>query len=333
MDLPLIWFLIVAYLFAGFFLLEGFDYGVCMLLPFISNEDEHRRMMIATISGFWDGNEVWMITLGAVLFAAFPSWYATLFSGMYPVFVLILLGLIVRGVGLKFRDDYSGHTWRFGWDMALCAGSVLVAFLWGLIVGNILRGIPINAAFSYAGGCRDLINPFSVASGIAFVALFTLHGMVFLNIRLTGEVLQKAQKLFFPVYGVTLIIAVAFLASAGRVAGLFKSPLASLFSIAAATALLLIALWFKRNSFLAFWMSAMAIVFLSVAVFARLYPRVLVSSLDPQWSLTIYNASASSYSLKVMSVVAIIFIPGVLFYQGWSYWVLRKRIEKSDLEY
>ncbi|MBF0619100.1 MAG: cytochrome d ubiquinol oxidase subunit II [Candidatus Omnitrophica bacterium] len=333
MDLATLWFLIVAYLFAGFFFLEGFDYGVGILAPFISREEADRRMMLGAISGVWDGNEVWMVSAGAVLFAAFPAWYATLFSGMYLVFVFILVGLILRGVGIKFRNQQPDPVWRASWDKAIAAGSLLAGFLWGVVVGNLLRGIAINADMVYVGRWTDLFNPFSLATGAALVALFVLHGAMYLNIKLSGAALVKLQSKLTTIYGVTLLGAAAFLAYAALEVGLLKSSIALGCAAAAVVFLLICGGALKKNPLLAFWMSGCTIIAVGGAVFAHVYPRVLISSLDARWSMTIANTSSSPYSLKVMSLVALIFIPLVLVYQGWTYWILRKRIELNEPGY
>lgn len=332
MDLPTIWFIIVGYLFTGFFFLEGFDYGVGILSPFLSRKEDERRMMLSSIGGFWDGNEVWMITAGAVLFASFPNWYATLFGNLYLVFVVLLVALIARAVGIKFRNQRDDIKWRATWDWTIAAGSFLGAVLWGLLVGNLLTGIPLNDQMIMVGGIAALVNPFTLVTAAAVVLLFLLHGLLFLSIKASGDVLRKALAGLFPIYIPSLLMAAAFLIFGYFRVGLMRTTPEAVLAGAAVAALVFCGVFIFRKSHLgAFWASGAAIIFVTALVFTHMYPRVLISSLDEKWSLTIYNSCSSPYTLKVMSVVALFFIPTVLLYQGWTYWVLRKRIEKSDI--
>lgn len=335
MDLITLWFCIIGFLFAGFFLLEGFDYGVGILQPFLSKGDEDRRMLMGSIGGVWDGNEVWLITSGAVLFAAFPDWYASLFSSFYPVFTVILFALIFRGVSLKFRDQRSSFLWRRSWDAVFFVSSLGCAFFWGLVVGNLLRGIPLGQERYYYGGLADFFSPYAVVTGILFVTLFSFHGRIFLGLRVTGGLLKRVEAGLLQAYIPTVAMAVIFLAYSYFEIGLL-GRWREWMAVGAAVFCLLgcgVVILFKRSLLAAFVLSGFMIVSLTAAVFAFLYPRVLISSLNPEWSLTVYNSSASPYSLKVMSVVAVIFIPLVLLYQGWTYWVLRKRLERADLDH
>jgi cytochrome d ubiquinol oxidase subunit II len=337
MNLQIIWFLLITILFSGFFILEGFDYGVGILLPFLGKNDQERRLIINTIGPFWDGNEVWIITAGGAIFAAFPEWYATLFSGFYLALAFILLALIVRGVGFEFRSKGVKPLWRKTWDWLIFTGSLIPALLWGVAIANLLRGLPIDASHNFIGSFWDLLNPYSLVSGVAFLSLFILHGAIFLSLKLEGVVMDRAiaitQKLW--VLALLLVLAAGGLAlfstdmadRLGLLSGLY--PLAAGLGVLAAG-------WFvmKRRFGSAFIGTVIGIVFSTITIFRGLYPRVMVSSLDPEWSLTITNASSSDYTLKVMSIVALIFVPIVLLYQGWSYWTFRKRIrEDTSLEY
>jgi cytochrome d ubiquinol oxidase subunit II len=337
MNLQTIWFLLITILFSGFFILEGFDYGVGILLPFLGKNDQERRMIINAIGPFWDGNEVWIITAGGAIFAAFPEWYATLFSGFYLALAFILLALIVRGVGFEFRSKEERPLWRKTWDWLIFAGSLLPALLWGVAIANLLWGLPIDATHNFIGSFWDLLNPYSLVSGVAFLSLFILHGAIFLSLKVEGVVMDRAitiaKRLWIP--ALLLVLAAGGL-------GLFSTDmtdrlglLSGLYPLVAGLGVLA-AGWYimKRRFGSAFVGTVIGIAFSVITIFRGLYPRVMVSSLDPEWSLTITNASSSDYTLKVMSIVALIFVPIVLLYQGWSYWTFRKRIrEDTSLEY
>lgn len=334
MELNVLWFILVVVLFTGFFFLEGFDYGVGMLLPFLGKDDVERRVIINTIGPFWDGNEVWMITAGGALFAAFPHVYATMFSGFYMALFLMLLALIFRGVAIEFRSKDESKTWRSTWDWMICVGSALPALLWGVAVTNLIQGIPINAKMQYAGTFFDLLSPYTIVGGIAFLLVFLFHGASFLTLRVTGELIERARH---AAVTIGALAALAFLALVGLTytnTDLFKSALASTALGGAVVVFVLgyILVWMKKFGW-AFTMSGLAIVFTTVAFFSGLFPRIMVSSLNPMWSLTIYNASSSAYTLKIMSWAALALVPFVLAYQGWTYWVFRKRVTSKELEY
>jgi cytochrome d ubiquinol oxidase subunit II len=335
MDLNTLWFILIAVLYLGFFLLEGFDFGVGILLPFLSKDkDPHkvdlkRRVMINTIGPHWDGNEVWLLTAGGATFAAFPNWYATLFSGFYLPLFLLLLALIVRGVAFEFRSKDENPRWRGLWDGCIFAGSLVPALLLGVAFANLVRGVPIDAEMNYVGGFFNLLNPYALLAGVAAVAAFTLHGAIFLALKTTGELQEKAQaaarRLWLPV--VVLLgalwaatyFATDMLARLGVVPGLI--PLTGM------AAILLVGYFLRKKlDGWAFALNALGIAFALVTLFMILFPRVMISSLNPDWSLTIYNAASTPYTLQVMTIVAVIFVPIVLIYQGWTYWVFRKRL-------
>jgi len=337
MDLNTVWFMLISVLFIGFFFLEGFDYGVGILLPFISKEDKKRRVVINAIGTFWDGNEVWLLTAGGAMFAAFPNWYATMFSGFYLALLLMLLALIIRGVSFEFRSKDKSPVWRNLWDWALFFGSAVPALLWGVAVSNLVRGVPIDQNMNYVGGFFNLLNPFALLGGLVFLAIFSLHGAIFLDLKTTHDVRERAhaiaQKLWLP----TVVLVVAYVVSSYFATDMFTrigiNPILSV--IVAAVALLLTG-WFLKNqrSGWAFIMTGLTIAFVTITVFLGLYPRVMVSSLNDAWSLTVYSASSSPYTLKVMTIVAAIFVPIVLVYQAWTYWIFRKRVSvDSELEY
>lgn len=337
MDLQTIWFILVTVLFTGFFVLEGFDFGVGILHPFMSSDDRERRAIINTIGPFWDGNEVWLITAGGAMFAAFPEWYATLFSGFYPALLLMLVALIMRGVAFEFRSKHDNPAWRSFWDWSIFAGSAIPALLWGVALANFIRGVPIDQSMNYAGGFFNLLNPYALVCGLASLCIFTLHGAVFLTLKTTGILRERAMNLAKKVWAPATLLSLAFTIYTFIETDLFRKlglnpGIIPVFSV---LALLSVIVLLRRNaSGWAFAMTAVAIAFSTVTIFMGLFPRVLVSSLNPEWSLTIYNSSSSDYTLGIMTIVAAIFVPIVLVYQGWSYWVFRQRVTPdSELEY
>ena len=333
MDLNTVWFILVAILFTGFFFLEGFDYGVGMLMPFLGKDDTERRGIINSIGPVWDGNEVWMITAGGALFASFPQVYATLFSGFYLAFILLLVALIIRGVGFEFRGKRAGKGWRTLWDWAIFTGSLLPALLWGVTVANLMRGFAIRHDMNYYGGLIPLLNPYALLGGLVFVALFLLHGANFLVLKAPEDIAERAKKVAFPGWIVATVLTVTFVVWAFFATDILtKSGLNGLIPAVLAAVALLVTGWLVRvgKSGWAFVAGALTIVFATVMVFAGLYPRILISTLNPDWSLTITNAASSHYTLKVMTIVAAIFVPIVLAYQGWTYWVFRKRVETKS---
>lgn len=337
MDLQTIWFILVTVLFTGFFVLEGFDFGVGILHPFMSSDDRERRAVINTIGPFWDGNEVWLITAGGAMFAAFPEWYATLFSGFYPALLLMLVALIMRGVAFEFRSKHDNPAWRSFWDWSIFAGSAIPALLWGVALANFIRGVPIDQSMNYAGEFFNLLNPYALVCGLASLCIFTLHGAVFLTLKTTGILRERAMNLAKKVWAPATLFSLAFTIYTFIETDLFRrlglNP--GIIPIFSVLALLSVIVLLRRNaSGWAFAMTTVAIAFSTVTIFMGLFPRVLVSSLNPEWSLTIYNSSSSDYTLGIMTIVAAIFVPIVLVYQGWSYWVFRQRVTPdSELEY
>jgi cytochrome d ubiquinol oxidase subunit II len=337
MELNTLWFVLVSVLVIGFFLLEGFDYGVGILLPFLGKDDRDRRVIINTIGPFWDGNEVWLIAAGGAMFAAFPNWYATMFSGFYLALVLMLLALIARGVSFEFRSKDRHPSWRRLWDWMIFVGSFVPALLWGVAFANLIRGVPIDADMQYVGNFWDLLNPYALLGGLATLSAFTLHGALFLSLKTKGEIVERAHRAASRLWLPTVVMVFAFV-----IAGYFATDMFTGLGInpgpvpLGAGAALLAAGWLirQRRHGWAFVMSGLTIALAAMTVAIGLYPRVMVSSLNPAWSLTIYNASSSPYTLRIMSIVALFLVPIVLLYQGWSYWVFRKRIGREDsLEY
>jgi cytochrome d ubiquinol oxidase subunit II len=337
MDLNTLWFLLIGVLFTGFFVLEGFDYGVGILLPFLGRTDEERRRIINTIGPVWDGNEVWILTGGGAIFAAFPHWYATLFSGFYLALFLMLAALIVRGVAFEFRSKDKSPTWRATWDWMIFAGSAIPALLWGVALANLLKGVPIDQTKTFTGGFFDLLSPYTLLAGLATLTLFITHGAIFLNLKSTDPIRARAvaaTKMAGPAATVLLLLfAVATYAWTDAFTRLGINPglvpLLALGALLAAGALI-----HRERMGWAFVMTALTIAFTVATLFLALYPRVMVSSLHPDWSLTIYNASSTPYTLKIMTAVAVLFVPVVLAYQAWTYWVFRHRITaETKLEY
>ncbi|MGR4851050.1 cytochrome d ubiquinol oxidase subunit II [Streptomyces sp. LARHCF252] len=324
MELHDVWFVLIAVLWTGYFFLEGFDFGVGVLTKLLARNRPEKRVLINTIGPVWDGNEVWLLSAGGATFAAFPEWYATLFSGFYLPLLLILVCLIVRGVAFEYRVKRPEESWQRNWETAIFWTSLLPAFLWGVAFGNIVRGVKIDQDFNYAGGVLDLLNPYALLGGLVTLALFTFHGTVFVGLKTVGEIRERARTLALRVGLVTALLALAFLmwTQADRGDG------ASLIAVVVAVASLLVALVAARagREGWAFALSGLTIVATVAMLFLTLFPNVMPSTLNPEWSLTVTNASSSPYTLKIMTWCAGIATPIVLLYQGWTYWVFRKRI-------
>lgn len=335
MTLNILWFALIAVLYIGFFVLEGFDFGVGILLPFLSRDpdseavDRKRRTMINTIGPHWDGNEVWLLTAGGATFAAFPQWYATLFSGFYLALFLLLLALIARGVAFEYRSKDDGARWRSLWDWLIFAGSAIPALLIGVAFGNLVRGVPIDAKMQYAGSFFTLLNPYALVAGLATLSVFTLYGAIFLSLKTTGELHENARRLAERLWMVSVAVLLVLLIFTYFVTN-FVGKLGVNPGILPLTGMVAILLtgYFLRKDHpgWAFVTTAVSIAFALVTAFRYMFPNVMISTLDPAFSLTIYNAASSPYTLKVMTIVALVFVPVVLIYQAWSYWVFRKRL-------
>ncbi|MFF4417784.1 cytochrome d ubiquinol oxidase subunit II [Streptosporangium sp. NPDC001559] len=320
MELTTVWFLLIALLWTGYFVLEGFDFGVGVLLPVLGGDDGDRRTILATIGPVWDGNEVWLIVAGGATFAAFPEWYATLFSGFYLPLFLILVALILRGVAIEYRGKSDSPR---GWDRAMFFGSLLPAFLWGVAFANIVRGVPLDADHEYTGSLLTLLNPYALLGGLATLTLFTLHGAVFLALRTGGDLRARSAALAGRLAVGALVVGGAFLLTTQLTVG--KAATWVTVAVAAAgIAGALLATLRGRDGW-AFTASAVAIIAVTVTLFGSLWPNVM-PALDPANSLNVRDAASTPYTLTVMTWVAAIFTPLVLFYQGWTYWVFRRRV-------
>jgi cytochrome d ubiquinol oxidase subunit II len=328
MALTDIWFLLIAVLWTGYFVLEGFDFGVGMLLPAVSEDDTDRRVAINTIGPLWDGNEVWLLVAGGATFAAFPEWYASLFSGFYLPLLIVLVALIVRGVAFEFRGKIDSVRWRRNWDRAIVFGSLVPALLWGVAFANIIRGVPLDAEHEYTGTLLTLLNPYALLGGLATLLLFALHGAVFLALKTEGRVRERAVDLARRGGLAVVLVGGAFLVWTQLAYGAGWT----IVSVLAAAAALLGALWLvNRRDGWAFALTAAAIIAVTVTLFGSLYPDVLPSSTDPTNSLNTTNAASTPYTLTIMTWVAVVFTPIVLAYQAWTFWVFRRRVTASQI--
>ncbi|AWG50838.1 Probable cytochrome D ubiquinol oxydase CydB [Mycobacteroides abscessus subsp. abscessus] len=324
------WFVVVAVLFLGFLVLEGFDFGVGMLMhPLGRGDDRRRRAVLNTIGPVWDGNEVWLITAGGAMFAAFPHWYATVFSGLYLPLLLILVSMIVRIVAIEWRGKIDDPRWRARCDLGIAIGSWIPALLWGVAFSSLLAGLPVDGAKQLTLTVGDVLRPYVLLGGVVFVGLFALHGALFICLKTSGVVRDDAvawaRKLAAPVIvgvgGYGLWTQLAYGASWTWIA----LGTAALSLVAAALASRI-----SRDGW-AFACTCLTVVAVVALLFGSLYPNLIVSSLDPAYNLTIVNASSSPYTLKVMSWAAAITAPVVLVYQGWTYWVFRQRISAEQI--
>ncbi|WP_030543720.1 cytochrome d ubiquinol oxidase subunit II [Streptomyces albus] len=329
MELYDVWFILIAVLWTGYFFLEGFDFGVGVLTKVLARDRKERRVLINTIGPVWDGNEVWLLTAGGATFAAFPEWYATLFSGFYLPLLLILLALIVRGVAFEYRHKRDEDRWQTNWEHAIFWTSLLPAFLWGVAFGNIVRGVAIDQEKEYVGGFFDLLNPYALLGGLVTLTLFTFHGAVFVALKTVGDIRVRARKLATVVGLVTAVLAVLWLGWTQ----LDKGDAVSLVAMLTAAGALLAAIVMNQRGRegWAFLLSGVTIVAAVAMLFLTLFPNVMPSTLNEEWSLTVSNASSTPYTLKIMTWCAAIATPLVLLYQSWTYWVFRKRIGTQHL--
>ncbi len=337
MSFETVWFLLIAVLWIGYFILEGFDFGVGMLLPFVSRNEADRRAVLTTLGPVWDGNEVWLLVAGGATFAAFPEWYATLFSGFYLPLFLILISLIVRGVAFEYRSKYGKAQWRQRWDFAIFISSAIPALLWGVAFANIVRGVPLEKSaagnIEYVGGFFNLLNPYALLGGIVTLTVFLTHGAVFLSLKTAGGIRDKSHEIAKITGLIAAVAAVSFLIWTNFMLASINATVLTLSIVVALLWVAGMAMNFIRREGWAFIFSAATILTFVTTLFYALYPRVMPSSLGAQFDLTIRNASSTQYTLMVMTVVAVILTPIVLLYQGWTYWVFRKRVSSSQIAY
>ena len=330
MDLNYLWFWIIAALFIGYFVLDGFDFGVGMSLPFLGRDDTDRRVLINTIGPVWDLNETWVIVAGASLFAAFPEWYATMFSGFYLPLLLILLALIVRGVSFEYRHQRPESRWKAWFDGMIIVGSAVPALLWGVAFANVVRGVPLDSNFNYIGTVFDLLNPYALLGGLTTLLLFFTHGVVFVALKTEGDIRVRARSLAIRAGVVTILVAASFLVWTTLAYGTVASAL-----LALGAALTLVASFvanLRGKEGWAFGLMAATIALAVLTLFASLFPDVMPASNNPANSLTIENASSAPYTLSVMSWTALIAAPVIFLYQGWTYWIFRKRVSRAHIE-
>ncbi|UOX90641.1 cytochrome d ubiquinol oxidase subunit II [Amycolatopsis sp. FBCC-B4732] len=328
MALTDIWFLLIAVLWTGYFVLEGFDFGVGTLLRVLGHDDTDRRVLVNTIGPVWDGNDVWLLVAGGATFAAFPLWYSSLFSGFYLALLLVLVALILRGVAFEFRGKIDSPRWRNTWDWVIVFGSAAPALLWGVAFGNIVHGVPLDAQHHFTGTFFTLLNPYALLGGLATLSLFTFHGAVFLTLKTTDALRDRARTLSRPLGGAAIVFGGVFLGYTAIEHGGW-SWLTSLVAALLLAAGVLFAAGDRDG--LAFASTAGAIIAVTFTLFWSLYPNVLPSTTDPAFSLTTTNASSTHYTLQIMTWVAVAFTPIVLAYQAWTYWVFRKRISRASI--
>ncbi|MFE3250397.1 cytochrome d ubiquinol oxidase subunit II [Streptomyces sp. NPDC059209] len=324
MELHDVWFVLIAVLWTGYFFLEGFDFGIGVLTKLLARDRKERRVLINTIGPVWDGNEVWLLSAGGATFAAFPEWYATLFSGFYLPLLLILVCLIVRGVAFEYRAKRPEERWQRNWEQAIFWTSLLPAVLWGVAFGNIVRGVKIDAEMEYVGNLADLLNPYAILGGLVTLTLFTFHGAVFAALKTVGDIRARARKQAVALGLLTAVLALGFLSWTQLDSGDGASLAAMVVAVVALVGAI-VAIRAGREGW-SFALSGLTIVAAVAMLFLTLFPNVMPSSLNEQWNLTVTNASSTPYTLKIMTWCAGIATPVVLLYQGWTYWVFRKRI-------
>lgn len=337
MELSELWFVLIAVLFIGFFFLEGFDFGVGMATRFLARNQGERSIMVNTIGPFWDANEVWLLTGGGAIFAAFPHWYATMFSGYYIPLLAVLLALIARGVSFEFRSKVPSSRWTNYWDWALFIGSLLPPFLLGVLFTSMLKGMPIDKDMNMAAGFTDFINIYSLWGGLTVTLLCFLHGLNFLALKTEGEICKRAASLAKKIVFAVLGALVVFVGLSWNMTDIFevrRVPELILVAFIVISFVLSYVFISKKREGLAFTLSGLGLIGTVMAIFTGLFPRVMVSSISKAFDLTVYNASSGAYSLKIMTIVALSILPFVLGYTIWSYYIFRKRVtDKEHLTY
>jgi cytochrome bd ubiquinol oxidase subunit II len=324
-----IWFLLIALLWTGYFVLEGFDFGVGALLGVLGRDETDRRRVVNTIGPLWDGNEVWLLVAGGATFAAFPEWYASLFSGFYLALLVVLVALIGRGVAFEYRGKVDDDGWRRRWDVVIIGCSAVPALLWGVAFANIVAGVPLDADHEYTGTFFTLLNPYALLGGLTTLLVFLMHGAVFVSLKTDGDLRVRAHRLALRLGLVAVPVAAAFLVWTQLAHGKGWT----LISVALAAGALVgaVLLVGRGREGWAFTLTAATIVATTVTLFGSLYPNVMPSSTDPAGTLTTTNAASTPYTLQIMTWVALAVTPIVLAYQAWSYWVFRRRLTRDDI--
>jgi cytochrome bd ubiquinol oxidase subunit II len=336
MEYQIIWFILWGVLWAVYFMLDGFDLGAGMLQPYIARNEDERQSVISSIGPVWDGNQVWLITAGGATFAAFPTTYALMFSYLYTALLAILFALIIRGVAIELRHKEPGLKWRKNWDSALSICSFLPALLFGVAFGNIFQGLPMDAG-GYSGDLFSLLNPYGITTGVLFVMLFLTHGALWLAYKNSGELAARcslfAARMWMPLVAVAVIFLIITKFYTRLYDNFMSAPVFLIFPVIAVAALLMIRFFIARKRTLsAFFASSAVIVMVCATGVTGLFPNLIPSSLDPAYSLTIFNTSSSVYTLKIMTVVALLFVPLVIIYQVWKFRVFRKKVEAGEAE-
>ncbi|MEZ0492865.1 cytochrome d ubiquinol oxidase subunit II [Kineococcus sp. TBRC 1896] len=324
MELTTVWFILIAVLWTGYLVLEGFDFGVGMLLAPLSRDDTERRTLLATIGPVWDGNEVWLLVAGGATFAAFPEWYASMFSGFYLALLLVLVALILRAVAFEFRGKVDDPVWRARWDRCIAVGSWVPSLIWGVAFANLVQGVPMDAEHRFTGTLLTLLNPYALLGGLALLTVFLAHGASFLALRTLGQVRERAARAGDVLTPVALLVAGSWAVLTQLLHG--RTWTWAAVAVAAGALAGAVVAGRRRAEGRAFAATAVAIVAVVVLVFGSLFPDVMPASTDPAHGLTVTNASSGHYTLVVMTWVAAVLTPLVLLYQGWTYWVFRRRI-------
>ncbi|MEW6348489.1 MAG: cytochrome d ubiquinol oxidase subunit II [Thermodesulfobacteriota bacterium] len=334
--LETIWFVLWGVLWAVYFMLDGFDLGAGILAPFLAGNETERRLMLNSMGPFWDGNEVWLLTAGGVTFAAFPSTYAVMFSALYTPLLLLLFALILRAIALEYRGKAGGESWRKLWDLCHFLGSFVPALLLGVAFANIFQGVPIDGEGAFHGTLLTLLNPYGLLGGVLFVLLFVVHGALWLAIKCQGPIEERAAKTAAQIWWLLLVVAVVFLAATWFATQLYNNylKLPMLWLIPLLTVLGLVGTRFfiaSRSWWKAWFASSLTIVGATLFGVTGLYPNLLPSSLDPKFSMTVWNSASSPLTLKIMLGVALTFVPIVIAYQIWTYYVFRDKVTEDDL--
>ncbi len=337
-----IWFILWGVLWAVYFMLDGFDLGIGTLMPFLAGNEADKQMFYGAMGPYWDGNEVWLIAAGGVTFAAFPTAYAVMFSGLYSALMLVLFALIFRGVAIEYRNKVNDPTWKRTWDCCLVAGSFIPALLLGVAFANIFKGIPIDAEGVYQGTLLTLLNPYGILGGVLFVAMFLLHGSLWLLVKASGPVHERAAAVVNRFWVALAVVLVGFLIATWFATSLFdnyiQGPLMAgvpiiLIPVIVVGALIMVRVCLGKKRWWSAWFASSALI-VGVTLFgvAGLYPNLLPSSLDPTFSITIHNSASSQLTLKIMLAVALTFVPVVIAYQAWAYNLFKEPIKEGGAD-